>query len=248
MELTVDGEHLGTPELQWQRSGRTQRLEPLRIGRPRRVVVVAPHPDDEVLGAGGLIRRLAEEGSDLEILAVSDGEASHLGAGTTLGAVRRAESVVALGRLGVRRARVTGLGLPDGRVTEHGEELRVALAHHLEGADLVLAPWSRDGHPDHDACGLATTAVAACTGTRTLAYLVWAWHWADPCSEDIPWRECRRFELDRTGMARKRWSIRAYRSQIRPFGSPHPTPPVLPRPVLKRLRRNFEVYVEGPSA
>lgn len=40
-------------------------------GLPRRLVVIAPHPDDETLGAGGSIARLAAEGVEVSILVVS---------------------------------------------------------------------------------------------------------------------------------------------------------------------------------
>ena len=38
---------------------------------PKRAVVIAPHPDDETLGAGGTIARLVENGTDVSILVVS---------------------------------------------------------------------------------------------------------------------------------------------------------------------------------
>ena len=104
MELIVDADHPGTPECQWRQSGRLRRLAPLELARPRRAVVVAPHPDDEVLGAGGLVRVLAGSGTAVRILAVTDGEASHPGAPATLAARRREESRTALHRLGAGAA------------------------------------------------------------------------------------------------------------------------------------------------
>jgi len=245
MVLTVDAEHLGTSERRWRRSGRLRQLRPLEIGRPHRVAVVAPHPDDEVLGAGGLIRRLVLGGADVRIVAVTDGEASHPGTPDGMGARRHGESLTALRRLGAGATMVTSLGIPDGHVGDHLEELLPALEHQLRGADLALAPWRHDGHPDHDACGVATARVTAGTDTRRLDYLVWAWHWSDPWSDDIPWKDCRRLDLDPVTHARKWWSTRAYRSQIRPSRAPAPAPPVLPRAVLARLRRNVEVFVDG---
>ncbi|MDQ3738785.1 MAG: PIG-L family deacetylase, partial [Actinomycetota bacterium] len=41
-----------------------------------RVTVVAPHPDDEVFGVGGLMRALVERGYGLRVVAVTDGEAA----------------------------------------------------------------------------------------------------------------------------------------------------------------------------
>jgi GlcNAc-PI de-N-acetylase len=47
-------------------------------------VIVAAHPDDEVLGAGGLISVLAASRARLRLVAVTDGEHSHLGHGRPL--------------------------------------------------------------------------------------------------------------------------------------------------------------------
>lgn len=41
------------------------------IGKPQRLTVIAPHPDDETLGAGGTIARFADEGVEVSVLIVS---------------------------------------------------------------------------------------------------------------------------------------------------------------------------------
>ena len=57
MELVVDLENLGTPESEWRRSWRLSALASLGPISAKRIVVVAPHPDDELFGAGGLVQR-----------------------------------------------------------------------------------------------------------------------------------------------------------------------------------------------
>ena len=44
-------------------SDASRTVEPLRLGHEARVVVVAPHPDDETIAAGGLMRRLEAAGA-----------------------------------------------------------------------------------------------------------------------------------------------------------------------------------------
>ena len=87
---------------------------------PATVVVIAPHPDDEVLGVGGLLALLARKGTAIHIIAVTDGEASHPSSPTVsqrdLAARRVAESEKALALLGLQAASVERLGLPDGDV------------------------------------------------------------------------------------------------------------------------------------
>ena len=77
MELVVDDLHPGTNERTWLGARQLAALRPLHQWRPRRLVVVAPHPDDEVLGAGGLLQYMGRVGVEMVVVAVTDGEASH---------------------------------------------------------------------------------------------------------------------------------------------------------------------------
>lgn len=247
MKFLVDQSHLGTPEDAWVRSNDLRSLPAIELGRPRRVVVVAPHPDDEVLGAGGVLQSFIASGVPIEILAVTDGECSHPRATAArierLRDTRTSESELALGRLGLIDPAITRLGLPDGRVADVEDRVREALEG-VGGDDLVLAPWWFDGHPDHDACGRAAWAAAAQGGARSVHFLVWAWHWADPSGDDLPWERCRRFDYDPSSRDRKCWSIEAFASQILPRGPDPGEEPVLPAAVLTRFMRNFEIFVE----
>ncbi len=159
--------------------------------------------------------------------------------------IRPIESLTALKRLGCRAPRVTRLGLPDGRVAEFEEQLCEELAARGHEDDVWLAPWCNDGHPDHDACGRAASTLASPCKVRLLSYLVWAWHWADPSGEELPWEHCRRHDFDAVSASRKRWSIDAFSSQIQTSGASRHVAPVLPPEVLERFNRNFEVFVEG---
>ena len=93
-------------------------------------VVVAAHPDDEVLGAGGLISVLAASRARLRLVAVTDGERSHRGRTppAVLARRRTAETAAALRALGARTAEVIRLRLPDGGLAAREDELTAALA------------------------------------------------------------------------------------------------------------------------
>ena len=54
----------------------------LGLGTPRCVLVIAPHPDDETIGAFALMARLRRRGVAVRILVVTDGGASHLASPT----------------------------------------------------------------------------------------------------------------------------------------------------------------------
>lgn len=131
-------------------------LDPASL--PRRALVVAPHPDDEVLGCGGLIAFHAERGDTLRALVLSDGAAGFSGAEREQRAERRtSESRAAAAALGA--ADVHFLGLEDGRLGASCD-LVERLRAELEAFDpeLVYAPSPFEHHPDHLAAVMALGA------------------------------------------------------------------------------------------
>lgn len=246
MKFVVDQDHLGTPAEEWSASRRCRATHRLVAPEAPRVVVVAPHPDDEVLGAGGLVRELHDRGIGVVIVAVTDGEASHAGSpesGPDIRSIRTEESALALRRLGIADASVERLGIPDGQVTPNTERLEAELVRILRPTDLCLSPWERDGHPDHDACGRAVLNVRSAVGNGVLQYLVWALHWADPEGDDLPWGECRRYQLSQRTSRQKLRATLAFRSQIRPAGAGREAP-VLPLEVLRRHWLDRELFID----
>ena len=137
--------------------------------------MVAAHPDDEVLGAGGTMAILAAAGVRLRLVAVTDGEGSHPGSDpVVIGSLRAAESAVAPDLLGVRDADVIRLRLPDTAVAAHEAELAGLLRGLCAGFAVCLAPWDGDAHADHEATGRAARRAAR----TVLSYPIWMWHWA----------------------------------------------------------------------
>jgi LmbE family N-acetylglucosaminyl deacetylase len=251
-DLTGDG----TPEQVWQAWPELRAWPALALGRPpATVVVVAPHPDDEILGVGGLLSLLARAGSSIHVVAVTDGEASHPGSPTLTPAAlaerRVAESRHALDALGAAGAHVERLRLPDGRVTAVEAATGVITATvirllasraHLGGA-WCLVPWARDGHPDHDAAGQAALT-GALGSARILAYPVWMWHWSRPADPRVPWSYARRVPLQPEVVDAKEAAVRCFRTQIAPLSDDPADAAILPPPILRRLTRDMEVVFE----
>jgi len=177
------------------RSGCPPRGVPLgrapRLGH--RVLVVAPHPDDEVLGAAGVMIRTLRTGGRAGVVVATDGAAGVRGAGAArLAATRESETRRALQRLGVGAGDVTFLGFADGglaaawgerwqaRRREGGDMSgsgvvdALGAALHAFAPDTVILPMSLDRHPDHAAVGrFAMLAVLeAPAEPDVLAYLV----------------------------------------------------------------------------
>ncbi len=89
------------------------------VGRNERLLVIAPHPDDETLGAGGLIQRVVERGGSARVVLMTAGDGYVEGVIQETGRPRpRPEAYIAYGerRLGEARAAVRRLAGPAGRV------------------------------------------------------------------------------------------------------------------------------------
>jgi LmbE family N-acetylglucosaminyl deacetylase len=210
------------------------------LARVRSAVIVAAHPDDEVLGVGGLISMLAAARARLRLVAVTDGERSHQRHGSPAALARRrtAETGVALRALGAQGAEVVRLGLPDSRLAAREDELAAALAPLVAGFDLCLAPWDHDLHPDHEAAGRA--ARAAATGVF-YSFPVWMWHWASPADPRVPWDRALRVPLPPRTVGRKRAAITCFTSQTEDRG--HGLGPVLAPGMIAHFLRSVEVLL-----
>lgn len=252
--MSVDLTGLGTSEAQWQAWSGLAELPELALPgapsgppSPDRVVLVAPHPDDEVLGAGGTAAMLAAAGVAVVVVAVTGGEASHPGSPTvTPGQLlrrRRAERAAALGYLGLAGSGLVSCAVADGGVEACTEQLTDTLAGLLSERSWCLAPWSRDGHPDHDATGRAAVAATARTGAHRLSYLVWIWHWARPADAQVPWDNAVKVTLPQRIWRAKLAAAGEFTSQTVALSAHSGDRAVLPPPVLHRLTRSFEVFL-----
>lgn len=236
----------GTSEEEWRRWLGSRDWPPLPPLGPARttVLVCAAHPDDDVLAVGGLMARLSAAGTRLRLLAATDGEGSHPGS-VVLGPAelahrRVAETRHALAALGVIPDRTTRLGLPDAGLAACEAQLTEAVTRAAAGAAVVLAPWSGDAHPDHEALGRAAAAAARAAGAALLAFLVWTWHWAVPGDPRVPWDRARRVALPPAVRAAKSRAVGCFATQVRPIGPAPEDAAVLPPEVLAHFDRAAE--------
>src|ERR1700729_3740365 len=115
-----------------------QALRDLPVEDPRAVLgaepllVLAPHPDDESLGCGGLIAEHHARGHDVHVMVLTDGTGSHPRSreypATRLAALRMQEARRAIVALGLPEDRIDFLGLPDGHVSLRGKQFNDAAA------------------------------------------------------------------------------------------------------------------------
>jgi LmbE family N-acetylglucosaminyl deacetylase/SAM-dependent methyltransferase len=249
MTTGFDHRHRGTPEASWMGEKRLTGAPALqRPARGAHLVVLAAHPDDETLGAGGLIAAAAaQEGVSIEVIVATDGEASHPDSPThtsnQLAVRRRAEATEAIACLDPH-ATVSFLGLPDGGLRNCQTRLVEVLTERLRPGCLVVTPWRGDRHPDHAACAVGTRALLRrrddCVHWQ---YPIWAWHWADPAADQLPWSTLHRLDLPVGPRWVKQVALACYRSQHEPLSDRAGDDVVLPEHVLAHFRRTFESFV-----
>ncbi|MFC7485715.1 PIG-L family deacetylase [Knoellia sp. CPCC 206453] len=220
------------------------------------LLVVAAHPDDECLGAGAFIADAACLGLDVTVLVLTDGEGSHPRSPTVtpsqLASMRSAEADRAAAVL-APCARVIHAGLADGTLPSYLAESVAAIQDLIRPGTFVLAPWTADGHPDHDAAGQAATqAVASPAPTQDgsqgpdgpvgLAhYMVWLWHWGAP--DDLPWAESVVVDATLEGLSASDRALDEHLTQRQPLSPAVGDELLLTEAVMAPFRRGFTTLV-----
>ncbi|HLU39639.1 MAG TPA: PIG-L deacetylase family protein [Planctomycetota bacterium] len=160
---------------------------PSRLRAPQRgrVLVVAPHLDDEVIPCGGTLLLHARAGSTVHVAFTSDsgGPNPDPEARQRLRAARVHEAEQARGILGY--ASTESYDLPDGALVRHEAALRARLAETIRSfsPDQILCPFPGDGHADHQATALAVAGAAydARFAGEVWAYELWTPLWPNVC-------------------------------------------------------------------
>ncbi len=208
---------------------------PAWIPPSKQILIVAPHPDDETLGAGGLIAAQRRLGVDVIVAAVTDGENAYP-ENEGLGDLRRREQTEALSCLGVPKEKIVRFELPDSAVASQGWNLVEQLTSLVGENTHIVAPWHCDFHPDHEACGRAAEKVAQAAGATLSSYFFWTWHFGTVALLNNLRLQC--LPLDEQSLAAKANALRCHRSQLeRAIGEP-----ILPERLLAPARRRFEVF------
>jgi LmbE family N-acetylglucosaminyl deacetylase len=118
-----------------------------------RVLVLAPHPDDETLGCGGTLKRLCTMGKEVMVVFLTEGEKADPEARgkKRYAETRRREATKAMRVLGVRAYEF--LGFPDRELFHHREKFEKALRRIISefGPDAAYCPSLIEINPDHRA-------------------------------------------------------------------------------------------------
>ena len=194
------------------------------------ILVVGPHPDDQELGMGGAIAKLAEQGHDVLLLDVTNGEPTPYGDPVTRAAeAKKAAEILSPDPAKFPKAKPVRrvlLGMPN-RFVEHTIENRHKIAGVIRAhqASIVFTPFFEDAHPDHRAVTRIVEDArfdAKLTGIDMPApegmaagepiYPKWLFYYY---ATHLRWVANPSFVLDVTGYVdRKIESIRAYHTQF----------------------------------
>jgi len=147
-------------------------------------LVIAPHPDDESLGCGGLISRLRELDITVHVIFTTDGSMSHPQAQNINAAgrtrMREQEAISALRILGVEEKYITFFRGKDSALPSSGEDGFDELVANMRNIirevqpGLVLVPYEFDPHRDHRASWRITiSALADYPDIAVWQYLIW---------------------------------------------------------------------------
>ena len=220
------------------------------------LVIVAPHPDDESLGCGGLIAEACAEGVPVRLIVVSDGIGSHpnsrLYPPSRLRALREEETCQAAAELGLAAGAIRFLRLPDrsvpttGAAAEAATDAIVAAARAC-AAGAVCVTWRHDPHCDHTASAILVDAARATLGgTRIFAYPVWGW--ALPADTEIGAPPTGlRLDVSRH-VAAKAAAIAAHRSQTTRLIDDDPDGFRLAPEMIARFTGRYEILLDCEPA
>lgn len=219
-----------------------------------RVMVLAPHPDDESLGCGGFIAEACGRGHKPLVAVLTDGAGSHPNSQSfpreRLVQLRAGEARQALAELGLSSENVLFLGQPDTAAPHSGpafESLLDEVTEICRAAEIrtILAPWRHDPHCDHEAAHLLIKAVTRKAGLRHVAYPVWGWTLPTSQKLDGPVPVGMRLDIARH-LSAKRRAIAAHRSQWSGLISDDPSGFQLPADLLVVFERPFETFLTEP--
>lgn len=209
------------------------------------VTIVAPHPDDEVIGCGGLIARLVAEGKIPHIIVMTGGEGSHNGCCSIspdeIIMARRGLTHNALSILGVPQSFVHVLNYPDGNINmcdSNTERLKQLITH--INPDTIFVPHWGEGWPDH--IKTAQILKSICSDKIDIwEYCVWMWYYN--VWRGLDWKNAATLHMTPTEHAKKTKAMAAYTQPLAPCG--HPWSGVLPNLFLDANNWPGELYFKA---
>ncbi len=220
-------------------------------------LIIAPHPDDETFGCGGLMKLKRAAGMPVRVVILTDGEAVASGLGEhpdTVAAARKRETLNACQRLGVGADAIRWLHLPDGHLPHSGqagfdEAARVLLTIIEEfSPGEVYCPHLLDGHRDHIAANHLSRQAARLWSKpcAVFTYPVWMWYHASyGLHQQLHCAGTWRLDISEV-LPDKKNAMAAYLDATK-TSRRHPYCGRLPWAFLQNFRRKYEIFFPATS-
>ena len=224
--------------------------KPFDTSRFSKVLIISPHPDDEVFGCGGLMQSLVLAGKQVEVIIMSKGEAVHRyccpNEESVIVEARAELTDVANGVLGIAPEHIHRLDFPDGDFASAiGNEALVSVLDGLIKAIApteVLIPHPYENSPDHVAATQIVDSILQRYPVKTFYYCVWTWYHM-PIYKILllKYRNARLLRVaDRDA---KNKAIDIYINNSAPCGVSYSGD--LPKPLLHAARWKYELFFEA---
>lgn len=211
----------------------------------KRTLILAPHPDDEAIGCGGLIARLCEEGQPPHVVVMTGGGGSLRGYSdmpeSEVVKARRMLTLDSAKALGLPESNIHFLDFVDGHIGDRPESEMERLKGIINEIkpEAIFVPHSGEGWPDH----LNTQEIILNSQLPTLKsaqiyeYCVWMWYynvWR------LDWKNAFQLKMTDSEHAAKLKAVDAYIRPLAPCGQPWSG--VLPKPFIKANTARRELY------
>lgn len=208
-----------------------------------KILIIAPHQDDETLGCGGLIYKKVKEGCEIRVLFLTDGRY-----GGDIG-VRRREAIEALEVLGVKESKIDFMNWEDGDLSyllsskskykKDSDNYMECLKAYIENykPENIYVTYKHDRLPDHEAAYYIVKSLGI-KNTKIIQYAVWFFYgrtW--PLRYLYYVMKGDRFYREdiKTERKIKQRAIDCYKSQKES---------ILPKRFIKMFNKSYEVYIE----
>ncbi len=207
-----------------------------------RILILAPHPDDETLGCGGLIARLCAANNPPHVAILTGGGGSLRGRAETPEAdvikARRKLTLDSARQLGLPEENIHFLDFEDGSIGSRPETEFIRLRKLIDilAPDNILVPHRGEGWPDHLAAREIGIELAPAF-TTVWEYCVWMWYYN---VWNLDWKNAAVLRMSESEHAAKLRAVDAYVTPLAPCGAPWSG--VLPKPFLKANRSKTELY------
>ncbi len=212
------------------------------------ILIMAPHPDDEVLGLGGFVLQVLQAGGKVDLVFLTDGEKSGSSQDREeIKRVRIAQSERVASEWGLPLASIHRLHLRDSMVPHRGQpgfdEAVVELVQLLDdlGPEAVFATDALDYHQDHVACSEMATEALGLSAKKPELWFYWVWAWyrlVCPMQlHKIPLSKLCKIDISGQ-MAKKKELLDIYLKPLSPKGTPWGG--CLPEAMLYPFTKPFE--------